>query len=74
MTYPRELRSELKSRLQRLCDEKLLMGNPEGLRRMCLAMLTLLLTLSETELMRICQNAQKRCLHEGLNQPLMLPT
>ncbi len=34
MTYSPELRNELKTRLQRLCDEKLLIGNPERLRQL----------------------------------------
>jgi len=34
MTYSPELRDELKSRLQRLSDEKLLLGNPERLRQL----------------------------------------
>ena len=34
MTYSPELRDELKSRLQRLCDEKLLLGNPRRLRQL----------------------------------------
>ncbi len=34
MTYSPELRDELKNRLQRLCDEKLLLGNPERVRQL----------------------------------------